>query len=372
MKFWITACVGVVLVTGIITGVFLLAPDLKSAPKTKKKETPSERPRAVTEKTEDTVPNVSQNQTGENTFKISNQGNAPLILNEIHAQCTCADAKLKKAGGDEVGSLTLEPNEEATFIVRWDSKQRVSDFPVTAQVKTNDRERPLIHYTVKLQIKEWVAATHSGNIEFGTLTGDEGRSQRIGIYSPLRDDLVISSAADTSPEVPLKVTYEKLTADEAAKMGGKSGVKALITVPDGMPVGPFSRMIRFHTNIPQAPTRDVTVHGEIMGKMRTDPEFADFRVVDASAGKTIRILVMAALEEGETFVRAEPDAKVKFVTTKLEAHPRSKHMWFLTVGLSPDSPAGDFRGVIGIHDNKNKNRLSIPVRGRVNTSTAAR
>lgn len=189
---------------------------------------------------------------GHHSFKVTNIGTAPLILEPGTSSCRCTVSEIQKK--------ELAPDESTDVVVSWKPHLNDTAFQQTVTVNTNDPRQSEIQFTVKGQITQAVYA-EPNEIAFGHLADSQERTAEVRILcnlpgKPLKvSDLQLS---DTGRAKYFKVEQLPLADEELHKSkDAKSGVLLRVTVKPGLPHGQFEQTILMNTNVEAAP--EVTV-----------------------------------------------------------------------------------------------------------------
>lgn len=129
-------------------------------------------------------------ETAQSTFRIVNQGNADLILNDIRSSCTCLGIERVVDGKPiRVDSLRLGPKEQIELQVRISVRGQAGKPSVTPiAYRTNDPVRPESVLNVIISKVKGGLLTTPTSVSFGTVPSGSGASQKVII----RDEAVVS------------------------------------------------------------------------------------------------------------------------------------------------------------------------------------
>lgn len=177
------------------------------------------------------------------TFKIRNEGEAPLIVVARKGDSSC-QCTLGTVGDD----APIPPGGEQTVTLEWTIKADAPMFRQWAKVRTNDPERKEIEFAIHGRVEKQLAIVPAEVWEIGEIRSDEGATATGAIYSGLLDNFEIESATCTNPAV--SVTWEPVSAETLAEKNAKSAYEIKVHVKPEVPVGPLNEQI------------DITVSGE--------------------------------------------------------------------------------------------------------------
>jgi hypothetical protein len=232
---------------------------------------------------------------GSHKFVLGNMGQGPLLLavGTTTCRCTAGDLSAERVG----------PNESATVTIRWEPDGALEKFQQSANILTNDPDRPV----VKLTIRGWVTQrlrAEPPSIILGGVTADQGRTVQFHLFSYYDDQFEIVDYRWADPETAdnFAARWEPLTADEvAAEPHAKAGKRVLVTLKPGLPLGDINQTIRLTTDLAEASPVEVPIHANIasdvsiVGSSRVwDAErgLLTLGVLKTSQEKTVQLFVM--------------------------------------------------------------------------------
>lgn len=366
MRFWVSVVIGIVIVTGLSTALYVGNPDLsrrREQPVTVTPVDTANSPKVVAPILEETVDNVAQYKEGESVFKISNQGVGRLDLKAGKPSCTCVGVSFRKekmTGDDSEVRIYLEPGESAEFVVGWKSEDRMGSVRVDAPVLTNDPVRKTLPFAVKLNVVPDIYQQPE-YINFGTMAQGSSATRDAVMISTIQDGVEFTPDA-VSERFEVKV--EPLKPEEMQEAKAKSGCRVFVTAKGPFPVGDFFDAVAIKTNLQRTPVVYVRVTGEVEGQFQMTPSRIDFgTVVDKSSAERKVQIFAKGLEEDRQLVVGE--VSPAFLKVTLEKDPKLKVLWRLTVQVPEDAPVGQFRGRVAVDDSTGANRLSLSVTGSV-------
>lgn len=181
--------------------------------------------------------------TDSHTFKIRNEGEAPLIVVARKGDSSC-QCTLGTVGDD----APIPPGGEQTVTLEWTIKADAPMFRQWAKVRTNDPERKEIEFAIHGRVEKQLAIVPAEIWEIGEIRSEEGATATGAIYSGLLDKFEIESATCTNPAV--SVTWEPVSAETLAEKNAKSAYEIKVHVKPEVPVGPLNEQI------------DISVSGE--------------------------------------------------------------------------------------------------------------
>lgn len=358
MKFWITAIIGVLVLSAVGTLMFIRNPDMQKQPKVEVKPqavvVPENAPVATVTKTIDKVENVPQMKDGKSFFEIKNTGKSPLKLTLGKKSCKCLTTELDK---EEV-----PPGGVAKFTIVWTVKTQIGKLGASAAVETNDPLRGTLTFAADLNIVQDMLLDPP-DLQFGRFREGEALERTSFMFAPNFDRFTISELKPSSKA--FTASFRQMTPEELkdTKRQGKSGVAITVKCDGRLPVGEFQEALNFKTNFDRVPNFTMTINGQVEGKISLSPAKLDFgAIVDAETTTPLKQIIFASgLGEKETLKigQIEPN----YVSAVLERNKDFPTNWTMLVRLTKDTPAGDFKCWISLVDSKGEKRISVPVMG---------
>jgi hypothetical protein len=325
-------------------------------------------PKAVLDETEFDFGTMDQQQKGTHVFNVKNEGEGDLELRIANTSCGCTSVKLAhllwepKKGLPPTEAIRVPPGQSAAVEMSWDTELRAGDFRTSAKILSNDVALPIVETFVSGKIVAFVEQTLI-QVQFDEARSSESTTQSMYVYSRKLDNLELTGF-DTSNEL-ITATFEPAPADYLSLMEAKSGVKVIVDVKPGLPIGPFSGKLTLKTNYAERPTLDLTVAGQVVGDVILTPDDRiDFQTVKVNQGGTKNLFIKVRTPDPvEVKVAKVP---VAFLKVSLKPSESAKNFYRLTVEVPAGAPGGDFRGTIELETTHESAKLiKIPVRGSV-------
>lgn len=354
MRFWVTAALGIAVISAIATVLWVGDPTIGRIPVSSGTDSSSVDtsilPIAETGETNLTVTNLPQFHQGESKFTITNAGKSPLKLQPGKPSCVCAGVELEKK--------VLQPGESTPFVIKWDTRERLGEFVVRATVYTNDPHRGEVYFSVYLSVQPQVIVEPT-ELNWGPVTQGDKVSKQVFIYSTRVKDLELKE-----PECSvdwLHTKTEPMSPAEQKKREATSGF--VVTVwPEGKPpIGSFLEKIQIPTNDPQ--TQHITLKAflDIEGAIQLFPRELSF---ETAKMREIEVFAKGLSPESRLEIgEIQPD----FVTATISRDPNHPVRWTLRAVVAESAPPGPFRGRVAVLDEKGNPRLNIPVSGIVSS-----
>lgn len=138
---------------------------------------------------------MEHGQSGEHTFTIKNEGEAPLKMvarKEDHS-CQCTLGTLAKEG--------LEPGEETTVKLNWEIKNPSPMFQHWAKIRTNDPKNQEITFHVRGTVGHRLVIRPNNDITLGTLSEGKPTERTVMVHSEIFDSFKITKIETSSPNI---------------------------------------------------------------------------------------------------------------------------------------------------------------------------
>jgi hypothetical protein len=238
---------------------------------------------------------------GRHIFVLKNTGNAPLELKAGSTSCKCTLS--------EIDEKPVPPGGEGHVTVQWNPHGYHGNFHQTANVTTNDPDRPTIELTVTGRVTTAASVT-PGELVLSRIAASEQGKGTVKIYGflPQKMEITGHEFSDSSNAANFDVKFSPLTSDQLKEEeGATSGVLAEVTVKPGLPLGPFRQKIVVKTSLPQAPSLEFSVTGKIVSEItlvgrgwRETDGVLDLGPVDSKEGlERTLVLVARGIQENK-------------------------------------------------------------------------
>jgi Protein of unknown function (DUF1573) len=191
-------------------------------------------------------------------FEVKNIGGAPLTLTVGQTSCKCTLG--------EVDGKPIPPGASTHVLLEWKALTDNGPFRQTATLLTNDPRQSQVELTIEGQITE-VTNVSPPDFMFDKITSGESKSADVFVMAMLEDDLQVSEAKITDPEIADKfdVWIEPVEHDKLPNPAAKQGVKITVTAKPGLPVGRINQWLSLRTNLADVPTLDIPLVGRVVG-----------------------------------------------------------------------------------------------------------
>jgi hypothetical protein len=335
----------------MIATLLLLALTMTQPPETLPPPAEGPRPRAVAPVAPHDLGVVALGADPEVDFTINNAGDVPLEIGVVPLP-----RGLRMVRADR----TIAPKRSGAIRVALDTFQADPTNEFTVRVTTNDPEAPELRFTVKAEVRAYLAmsppAARFAFVQFGAEGGtkhvlaatDGAKFDLIGVESSLNYITAKSRELTTSERVP--------------DLEGRQ-FQVELTISPKAPVGPVGGYITIKTNHPKQPRTFLPVSGFVRPLFAVTPFRVSLPAVrTADLEKPVAVLVVKnfgaeALElTGAKSDIAGLDAKILPVEVG--------HHWRVEVRLAPTMPVGAFKGTLRLATtSKQVPELVVPMEG---------
>jgi len=218
-------------------------------------------PKAVVDSLEFDFGVLDEHAVGEHQFVIRNEGTAPLRLEEGSTTCRCTSSL--------VGRREIRPGEETVVTVKFDLKGYSGPYSQSVTILTNDRRNPRIVLSVRGKVTKAVQAIPSEIVLTRIAAGQPAVAEfRLVGYRPTPLSISSWSFEDSSTAEYFWVEFRPLEAAELEQHEGASGgVRGVLTIRPGLPLGAFSQKLVVKTNYPEAPEITVPIRGTVASEI---------------------------------------------------------------------------------------------------------
>jgi hypothetical protein len=290
----------------------------------------------------------------EHTFEIRNEGNAPLLINDVRPACGCTVAEYDR---------TVAPGKVGKVGVKVKTENFGGPIAKAVAVFTNDPENPKIQMVVKAKVKPFINVV-PGYARYNYVQGEE-----VGIIPQTlwaEDGADVNILKVTSPHDYLEVTYREATEEERNPKGTGNQWRFEIKLAADTPVGPLRDYVEIEVDHPKQQVVKIPVSGFVRPRQHVTPQEIDFGKLEGSALPTQRSfhftnfsanrIKLTEIETGHEAISAEVKP-----SGNQEGY---RYRVVLTVG--PEMPKGEFDGTVKIHTTDDKNPVvELPIKLQV-------
>jgi hypothetical protein len=223
-------------------------------------------PKVVVDQPEHQFGAMDMDREGRYEFLFRNAGQTVLHLSKGPTSCGCTLAELKQT--------EIAPGGSAKVAVVWKAKKTPGTFRETATILTNDPAHDRVVLTVAGRMIPAIEVVPP-ELSLGQLSVSQSASGEVRVFgfrpgplAILRQDMSDLAIADR-----FSVQVERLSPHEVQeKPDARSGLRVLIKVKSGLPLGAIHQTIRLATSYRDRPPVEVPVEGMVTSDLAV---FAD-------------------------------------------------------------------------------------------------
>jgi hypothetical protein len=335
----------------MIATLLLLALTLAQPPETLPPPAEGPRPRAVAPATPHDFGVVALGADPEVDFTINNAGDAPLEIGVVPLP-----RGLRMIRADR----TIAPKRSGVIRVGLDTFQASPTNELVVRATTNDPETPELRFTVKAEVRVYLAMSPpAARFTFVQFGAEGGTRHVLAATDAAKFDVAgVESSLDY-----ITAKFRELKANERApEFEGRQFQVELVISPKA-PVGPIAGFVTIRTNHPKQPRTYLPVSGFVRPLFAITPFRVSLPAVKTpDLDKPVAVLVVKnfgadALElTGAKSDIAGLDAKILPV--------EAGHHWRVEVRLAPAMPGGAFKGTLRLATtSKQVPELVVPIEG---------
>jgi len=317
-------------------------------------------PKAVYPETSYAFGRMAVHAPNEHTFKIRNEGEADLIMQEGKPTCKCTSFELE--------SRVLKPGEETNLNIHWHAGSAPDRmFRHGGPIYTNDPKSSTINYTVEGAIDMPVELLPKiWNV--GNITVEKSGTFRAVIASRLADQLEVESVESPSGKVTAEIT--PMNPEELATEHWVKGFHINVEIAADIPVGKFDEELTIHLRgVEDVPFLKAQLLARKYGNFIVQPFQGALFLPDemllqlgqfpASEGRSARLLLIVDEKEmTEPFEITDVEADPPFLKAALEPLGKptgTMHRYILEISVPPGRPhvqkTNTKRGHFTLHTN---------------------
>lgn len=215
-------------------------------------------PRVAVEQAEFDFGVLEREAESRHSFVFRNEGEYPLELRQGTTSCKCTLSKLAEA--------PIPPGGSAEVTLEWKANTGGETFRQTAEILTNDPQRPRVVLTIRGRIQETISVAPEALVFGNLLVHEEGRAEAL-VLSAKYPEFELRGQRLTGPAHSdrLAIAWEPLTADELSTRQAVAGYRLRATLEPGLPVGEFKQEVVLETNLAERPEIKVPIAAMISG-----------------------------------------------------------------------------------------------------------
>jgi hypothetical protein len=230
--------------------------------------------------------------TGKHAFVLKNTGDAPLSLKKGDTTCKCTLSAL--------ADRQLAPGKTTQVELEWTPKEFADQFRQTAYIETNDPRQPKVRLEIVGRVIQTVRVQPE-SIALSNISFNESRTADVFIYCYRDEDfsLTFDRLADPSTAAFFDVQIVPLSPAEVAEEAlAKSGVKVVVTIKPGLPLGALAQTIYLAPLSKDLPELSIPIQGSVAGDISVfaaknlyngDRRIITIGAVDRASGGTYKL-----------------------------------------------------------------------------------
>lgn len=238
---------------------------------------------------------------GKHVWVIRNDGDTPLRLKNGGSDCSCTIASI---GKEE--TATVEPQKTTQIELTWNPKVE-GEFGKSARINTSDPKRPTIQFKIHGMVYPSVMTLPKElNFDLQHVPYDKVETISIAAFSTDKPDLAVTGHKSSKPAV-FDVRTEPMTEEDRKSVKiQEGGLRIMIDIKPGLPIGTFREEVVIQTNHPKKPELTVLISGKVEGPITSVPNaVTDYRI-DQSKGTTIEVALVSQIAGVEYKVEKAP------------------------------------------------------------------
>lgn len=283
--------------------------------------------RAAFDRLEQDFGTAKQEQTLRTEFRVTNEGDSPLEVTDLRADCGCAAATMD--------SRHLEPGASVAIKVTFRTMAATGKLVKRIRVSTNDPAHALVELLLKVDVSAGIVVDPSlfafGDVPVGTAPSKTLRVQwKEGVGKPFKLTAVEALVADVRLETkPF----------DAPPWHGFEVTASFVKPPR---IGVVSGMALLRTDDPDYPRITAALQAFVSGKIWVDRRTVSLGWIPAGKGRATAIVCRGFTPDVDL-----GDIKAKSRKGRVEAVPtRSGKDWIVTIKIPEDAAPGRIDDVI--------------------------
>jgi Protein of unknown function (DUF1573) len=292
-------------------------------------------------------------------FLIKNEGDAVLMLDDVHPACGCTVVNYDQK---------IEPGKIGKISAKVETVDFAGPISKSIAVFTNDKTNPKLQLVVKADVKPYVGVT-PGYARFSYVQNETLRPITQTIWA--EDGKDFNVVAVKAPGDHIKASFRAAKAEERKKdqqgneLIGKQWIVDVELSPTA-PVGALKDFVEVETDHPKQKQVRLPVSGFVRPRQHITPFELDFGSLEGATLPLQRSLTMTSFIT-DVIQIPKIETGVAGLTAEVKSNEKQPgHRFMLTLTLGPEMPKGVFDTVVKVHTTDAKNPIvSLPVKGEV-------
>ncbi len=309
------------------------------------------KPKAVAAEPIKDIGVVAKGEKAVHDFEIRNEGDAPLLIQEVRAACGCTVADY-----DNV----IAPGQSGKVRVSVDTSTFSGAIAKGVTVFTNDPATPQMELTIKAQVEPFIKVK-PGYARYITVQGEDKEGTIVQtLWTP--DGSPMKIVKVDSPYPYLKVEFHEAKPEERLKeIADQPQWKVEMHLSNDAPVGPLTESVKIYTDSAKQKLVQVPVSGFVRPMVAVTPQVADFGQVTVSdpIRKSLNVQNFAT----EPIKITGVESSVQGIEAQVEAI-RDGREYEVRVTLKPEIAKGQFNGKLSLTtDSPKLPRIEVVLKG---------
>lgn len=309
------------------------------------------KPKAVAAEPVKDVGVVAKGEKAVHDFVIRNEGDAPLLIQEVRAACGCTVADYDKV---------IAPGQSGKVRVSVDTTTFNGAIAKGVTVFTNDPATPQTELTIQAQVEPFIKVK-PGYARYITVQGEDKEGTIVQtLWTP--DGSPMKIVKVDSPYPYLKAEFHEAKPEERLKeIADQPQWKVEMHLSNDAPVGPLAETLKVYTDNPKQKLVQIPVSGFIRPMVAITPQVADFGQVTVSdvIRKSINVQNFAT----ESIKITGVESSVPGIEARVEPIKEGRE-YSIQVTLKPEIAKGQFNGKLSlITDSVKMPRIEVVLKG---------
>ena len=264
---------------------------------------------------------LPQRTTGKHSWVVRNEGKSDLELWMISSTCSCTLAKFKDGQ-----KAVVKPGESTEIVLEYETRENNGDYAKGATIGTNDPSYPSFPLAAKGKVYPAVMTyPNEPVVNFGVISSEVPDSVvPVAVFSFDRPETKVLKVTSANPSVTGDAA--ELTAQELKSLPPKDvkrGMRVLIHVKPGMPLGTFRDEVVIVTDHPKQPEVRLSLMGKVTGPINCVPGAVSMHDVYGKAGATNELNLVVANARATKFEVAKKPEKLQVEVVPADAEKKA-------------------------------------------------
>jgi len=221
-------------------------------------------------------------------FVAKNEGKTDLVIDQVKPSCGCTVANFDKS---------IKPGATGKISLKVETKNFSGPISKSATVTSNDPANPNMTLVLKAIVKPYVDILPQGYVRFSALQG-EASTQSVTLVTEEKAPFKVEKVDTPADKAWLKAKISPVAEkDRTPGKGDNVQYKIDITLEKDAPVGLLNEKVVAYTNVPKAPTVEITVSGLVRPVISVTPQQINFGNITSGSEPTTRNVIVSHNKE---------------------------------------------------------------------------